>query len=100
MFTAECDLKDEKFVECYTKNTCQLCNETVGCGKFNLTKDGVSISACQEQNLNQIVNLVHIFVCSKIGYLIQDSVYFQELKKLITKQWKNGKNKMLTKNKE
>ena len=50
------------------------------------------INAYREQNPRQIVNLDHIFVYSKIGLLIQDSVFLYIKKKQIIKQLKIIKN--------
>ena len=51
------------------------------------------INVYRVQNPKQIVNLDHIFVYSKIGLLIQDSVSLYIKKKQIIKQLKIIKNK-------
>ena len=50
------------------------------------------INVYRVQNPKQIVNLDHIFVYSKIGLLIQDSVFLYIKKKQIIKQLKIIKN--------
>ena len=50
------------------------------------------INVYRVQNPKQIVNLDHIFVYSKIGLLIQDSVFLYIKKKQMIKQLKIIKN--------